>query len=162
ATTRTTLASVLQQAGKHREAIDQLALARTVLERTVGDSRELGEVFDGLGTNLYALNDAAAALPHHRRASEILLRSEGEKSAVTAHAVAGEGRDLLALGRVREALPLLERAQEVQQAAKAEPIDLAETRASLAEAIWSSGGDRVRARSLAEEARAAFVKAVAR
>ena len=57
---------------------------------------------------------------------------------------------------------MLERAHDVQEAAKAEPVDLAETRASLAEAIWSSGGDRVRARSLAEEARAAFVKAVAR
>jgi tetratricopeptide (TPR) repeat protein len=162
ATTRTTLASVLYREGRYAEALEQLRLARTVLERTVGESRELGEVFDGLGTNLFATGDAAGALPQHRRASEILRRSEGEKSAVTAHALASEGADLIALQRWREALPLLERALGAQETAKAEPIDLAETRASLAEAIWKTGGDRNRARKLAEDARVTFAEAVAR
>jgi hypothetical protein len=108
------------------------------------------------------MGDAAGALPQHRRASEILRASEGEKSAVTAHALASEGADLVALQRWREALPLLERALGLQETAKAEPIDLAETRAALAEAVWKTGGDRARARKLAEDARATFAEAVAR
>ena len=161
ATTRTTLASVLYREARYAEALEQLRLARTVLERTVGESRELGEVFDGLGANLLAMGDAAGALPEHRRASEVLLRSEGEKSAVAAHAVAGEGADLVALDRPREALPLLERALAVQEAAKADPIEVAETQATLAQALWKTDGDRVRARKLALGAQAAFAEAVA-
>src|SRR4051812_28326013 len=162
ATTRTTLASVLYREGKYAEAVSQLRLAGEVLERTVGESRELGEVLDGLGTNLLALGDASSALANHRRASAMLMRTEGPKSAVAAHAIAAEGADLMALGRAREAVPVLERALAMQEAAKGEPVDLAETRASLAEAVWSVSRDRGRARKLAEQARATFAEAVAR
>ena len=63
----------------------------------------------------------------------------------TPWSLTGMGLDHLGLGEAREAVPLLERAV-------AGGLEIEGARFALARAIWDSGGDRRRARRVAEEA----------
>jgi tetratricopeptide (TPR) repeat protein len=62
------------------------------------------------------------------------------------------------LGDARAALEVLERALILSKAPNADRAARARTELATADALWASGGDRRRARELAETARAAFVK----
>jgi hypothetical protein len=63
------------------------------------------------------------------------------------------GRARLALGRPKDAIAPLERANELREAAEPEKLLVAETRFALARALWDSNADRRRALTLADEAR---------
>jgi hypothetical protein len=66
------------------------------------------------------------------------------------------GADLLALGRTREAMPVLEQALRELEAEATDPLDVAGCRLSLARALAALGRDPARARALATQARAAW------
>lgn len=71
-----------------------------------------------------------------------------------ASALADSASPLLKLRRTREALARLERAVALLPVAKGNLQRGAKARFALADALWASGGDRARARSLALEASA--------
>jgi tetratricopeptide (TPR) repeat protein len=96
----------------------------------------------------------ARALDEDRRA-----RAAAEQHGSSVYldaALTGEGLDLIALGRAAEAVSPLERAVAARERGAAAPSDLAEVRFALARALAASGGDRARAKKLAELARADF------
>ena len=72
----------------------------------------------------------------------------------------GLGQTLLGLAKPGDALPLLERALTIRTTHQVDPADLADTRFALARALWiapaAQDRDRPRARTLAEQAHAAF------
>jgi tetratricopeptide (TPR) repeat protein len=75
-----------------------------------------------------------------------------------AYAFLRRGQIFLAWGRAREALPALERSLEIMSHGQPEPIDLGDGKLELARALVANGGDRVRARRLAEEAAQVFAE----
>jgi len=77
-------------------------------------------------------------------------------------ALTGEGDDLLDLGRPHDAIAPLERALALRQTPDADPEDRAKTSLELARALWDGGGDRTRARTLAEAARTTFAPVAAK
>jgi tetratricopeptide (TPR) repeat protein len=68
----------------------------------------------------------------------------------------GVGASYLGQGKPEPALAPLERALAIREKSGAEPPHIGETRFLLARALWDSGGDRARARALAQAARAAY------
>ena len=89
-------------------------------------------------------DDRAAVAIYDRRSPPLGWISE---------ALTGEGDDLLDLGRPRDAIAPLERALALRSTPDADPEDRAKTSLELARALWDGGGDRTRARTLAEAAR---------
>ena len=73
-----------------------------------------------------------------------------------AYPLTGLGRTLVALGDPRRATPLLERALHTREVHQVEPPVKAETQFALACALWDAGGDKRRAMTLANAARATF------
>jgi tetratricopeptide (TPR) repeat protein len=68
------------------------------------------------------------------------------------------GKALLAQGRYREALPILERAHRIRERAEPSPDNVAETRFALARARWTLNRDRPSALTLAIAARDTYRK----
>jgi tetratricopeptide (TPR) repeat protein len=64
----------------------------------------------------------------------------------------------IAEGKAAAAVPLLERALSVRPPGSAEEIAIADTQFALARALWGTGGDKPRARSLAAKAREVFAR----
>src|SRR6202042_2103569 len=94
---------------------------------------------------LRANRDAARALVEDRLALESYRKGYREEDDIHAWPLTGEGEDLILLGRPREAIAPLERAEALRVQKNARAFDLAETRFALAEAVWNAGGDRARA-----------------
>jgi tetratricopeptide (TPR) repeat protein len=98
-----------------------------------------------------------AALARFQRAREVAERAFGPDHFSAGDALSSLGEAQLALGRARQAVDSLERALAIREATEGtDPLLLAETRFTLARALAGSGGDRLRARALAEEARSAW------
>ncbi len=104
---------------------------------------------------LRAKGDDEAALGEDRRSYAIYASHEGGDEVLKAWPLTGEGLDLLALGRPREAVAPLERAAMLRRKAPG-GAELGETLFALARALGASKGDRTRTRAVALEARAAY------
>jgi serine/threonine-protein kinase len=87
------------------------------------------------------------------RARIIQDKPTGASSRFLVETLLGIGELHLAEGKPAEAVPVLERALALHNAVLGDEIRL-----TLADAVWRSRGDRARARSLAEETRAAWVR----
>lgn len=98
-------------------------------------------------------HDFAAALADDDAALDIATRTAGEGSMSAAEALLGKGLDLLGLGRASEALPPLERALSIREHGATRVDMLAEVRFAVARALRATGGDAVRAVSLATSAK---------
>jgi hypothetical protein len=70
----------------------------------------------------------------------------------------GYGTLRLAQGRAADAIPMLEQALEIREGTNADATFTADTRFSLARALWETGKNRRRALSLAAAAREAYAK----
>jgi hypothetical protein len=80
----------------------------------------------------------------------------GDEHHRLADALVGVGAAQLALGHPDLAIDPLEHALRIREAEQGLASGLALARARLAEALWNGGGDRRRARTLAEQALAGF------
>jgi eukaryotic-like serine/threonine-protein kinase len=90
-------------------------------------------------------------------AEAILAKALGPDHPYTAMALFGIGEADVNLGRPAKAIPTLERALTIRAVPGAtDPLDLAETKYTLARALWDAKRDRARARTLATEARRLF------
>ncbi len=155
------VAAVLDNLGSLRLAMGQPAealvlhgRALAIFERTVGARHpRAGRCHHHLAAALVAEGRHADALAHATRALAILEAAYGREARDAAVALTLAGEAHLGLGDARAALPLLERALELRRRRHASPSSIAQTSFALARALWASGGDRVRARALAEEAR---------
>lgn len=95
----------------------------------------------------------SAAYEAFERGRAILEGAEDEDPQRMAELLRGQGRVLLAQERPAEAVVPLERAVELHRAHDStRPHVRAKAEALLARALWDSGGDRARARSMAEAA----------
>jgi tetratricopeptide (TPR) repeat protein len=121
----------------------------------------LSAAYDGLGDALLAEGKPVEAEAQYRRALALLEPALGPRHPDLAEALGGIGRAALAAGAPRRALPPLERALAVRAGSEAggDVADAARTQFALARALDGSGGDRARARRLAEEARASLIAA---
>ncbi|MEN8165280.1 MAG: tetratricopeptide repeat-containing protein kinase family protein, partial [Acidobacteriota bacterium] len=90
-------------------------------------------------------------------AERILAAAFGSDHPLYAYAANAEGVILLLMGRPRQALGPLETAVRIREGVTVDPLVLAQTRFSLAKALWAAGADRPRAGRLVEQSRAVFV-----
>jgi tetratricopeptide (TPR) repeat protein len=102
-----------------------------------------------------ASGDLVRAEARYARALDIRERTLGEAHLLLGSPLSGLAEIRLAQGRPGDALQLAERALQVRERG-APPVDLAETRFVVAQALWESGEDRPRALVLARQAEAAY------
>ena len=136
---------------------DERALA--IREKTMAaDHPALAQNYGNLGTDLYRLGRVTEAQALHERALAIYEKKLDPSHDDIAMMLTALGADLLALDQPDRALPLLERAFALRVDAQIDPVELASTHWSLAQALFAAvqGRDRKRALELAQRARAAF------
>ena len=157
ATTIEHSAGVLMDLGRAAEGVDMLERALAMYQESVGDdSLDAARCRINLADALRRTGRFRPALPHDRRALEIAEAALGPDSLYGAFANMGLGQDLIGLRRADEAVAPLERAVERMEASSADPAELARARFALARALTGRGRPPVRARELAESARAAL------
>ncbi len=151
------LAEALERLGRFAEARPFRERALEVTRTARGDTHpEVAYALVSLGQLAVAEQRVQDGIAHYREALAIFEASFGPASIQVGEALTGLGNASLADGRAAEAASLLARAVKNLESG-AEPGELAEARFALARALWDSGGDRVRARRLAEEARNGYV-----
>jgi len=149
----------LQGLGRSQEALAHLDRAVALLERGLGSGHpDLGTSLSNRGEILNALGRYAEARRSFERARAIWERELGQDALNLGFALVGIGRSYLAEGSPDNALVPLERAFRIREAKEIEPSRRAEARFALARALWESKRDRIRARALADEARATYAK----
>ena len=89
----------------------------------------------------------------YERAVAVVEKAYGRDNAALADNLAGLANALMSLGRAAQAREYAERAVGINEARGAAAIDLADSRFALARVLWELGGDRTRARWLANQAR---------
>jgi tetratricopeptide (TPR) repeat protein len=117
----------------------------------------LAQAHDARGDVLVALGRYPDAVAAFRRARAILQNNPEDPHPEDPTALHGLGVASLAEGRPDEAIPLLESALAIREAHEIDAGLVAETRFSLARALWEGGRERRRALSLAGAARETFV-----
>jgi hypothetical protein len=113
----------------------------------------------GLTAELRETGQLADSLQGARLGLAMSEKAYGVGHPQTGFAFAEIGQTLLAMHRAKEALPALERAVALLLERKVSDLDLAAPRFALAQALWSTGGDRKRAVELADAAHAAWQEA---
>jgi len=147
----------LEMQEKHYDAaLAAFQHALDVIEHELGpESAEAAGVHRDVARALVAQGKLAEALVHSQRDVAILDRSGKDNPRLpTAQCQLAEIE--LALGHPAVAAPAAERGLVLAEAQgdDAEPGELARLRFSLARGLWDTGGDRVRARKLAEQSEA--------
>ncbi len=106
-------------------------------------------VLHNLGNVYVDQSDFKTALQFFQRSLNVAERNQLLDHPEAAYASTGLGESLLGLDRPAEAVSYLERAVGLREANRVDPWELAKSRYQLARALWASGGDRERAKSLA-------------
>jgi tetratricopeptide (TPR) repeat protein len=150
------LGTALGYADDYAGAQAALERAIAIFEKSLGpDHPDVAEAHGDLSEALARGQRWPGALTHAQRALAIYEKSADPKAppAVTlAGYLTYVGSAHLGLGHAREALGWFERALRVEAAAHGSELESAAPRFGLARALWATGGDHARARSLAEEA----------
>lgn len=157
ATALADLGEAMQAAGRLEQSVTYLDRARRLATRLLGEGHSQvalyisgrSNVLSALGLHAEALEDAQHAIA--------IWRAAGATSAQIAAGQARLAECLLALGRAEEAAPMLEDALRTQEGARSPAVPV--TRFALARALWRGPAQRLRATSLAEEARVEFHRA---
>jgi tetratricopeptide (TPR) repeat protein len=151
------LAEVLERLGRYDEATAAARRALTIFEAGSGpDSDDVAWALNRIGEIRLEEGAFADALAQYRRSLPMWEKAFGPDGTKVAYALTGMGRALIGLRDARGAIPPLERARKLRERSPGEPMLVATTDFALARALYEAGGDRVRARALAEEARAGY------
>jgi tetratricopeptide (TPR) repeat protein len=148
-----------KNAGRVTDALAYHERALAIFERTLGPTHAtLAFALINYGEALRAADRPVDAIAAFERSMKILIDALGPDHVVLAHDWYGIGLAELARGRARVAVKWLEQAVARRDRAGAEldRNEQAEARAALARALVAAGGDRARARTLAEQAIAAW------
>ncbi len=150
------LGIVLKELGRLDEAAavfrEALAAAEAADPGGLLHGVSLGNVGEVLGLQ----KRWAESLETYRRALVVDTGYLGDDHPDLAYALAGIGAAEVELERPAEAIPALERALALREAAGVEPALIAHTRFLLARALWDADAGRQRAAALAESAAAAY------
>jgi eukaryotic-like serine/threonine-protein kinase len=140
--------------GDIAEALAVNARAHAIFVRAYGESSPwLGKVLSNRGEYLLDAGRPPEAIVHFKDALSRWEPQLGPEHPFLAYPLTGMGVAHWKSGRAGDALPPLERALRIRQAHEADPGVVADTRFALARALWDAGGDRARARRLAQAAR---------
>jgi tetratricopeptide (TPR) repeat protein len=145
------LGTAYLEAGKYDEGVAMLRRSRDITAKTLGpDHPFVGLATLNIGNALLMQDKYEAAQEQFARALTILQKGLTPDHSLIASALASNAIADVKLHHAARALPVLERTltMPTQNA-----VDLGQRRFWLASALWDSGGDRVRARKLAQQAR---------
>ena len=147
----------LRLLGRAREAVELERHAVAQAERALGkDQPALATYLVGLGSALGASGDHAGALEVHRRALDLLERAYGTSAPrLLRPALVAYAAELEAQGDAVTAMRQLERAVTLSPTKGADQV-AAEARFALARALAKDAQERVRAVTLASEAKSAY------
>ncbi len=149
----TALAGLDQLEGKDADGVARFERALAIFGKTFGwEHINVAVTLSNLATLHLVSGRGAQALEGFRKALVIDERLFGPEHPGVAYDLSGIGRSYLLLGRAKDALPVLERALALREKAGIGTAETAETQFGLAQALWRTGGDRKRARKLAESA----------
>jgi tetratricopeptide (TPR) repeat protein len=130
-----------------------------LIENGLGASHPvLATQLNNRGETLAALGRQREARHSFERARVIWERELGLEDRNLAYALTGIGLSYLADNDPGSALAPLERALKIREAHEVDPSRRAETRFALARSLWEANRDRMRARTLAEQAREGYAK----
>jgi len=153
------MAVALAGLGRNQEALTHVDRAVALIENGLGASHPvLATQLNNRGETLAALGRQREARHSFERARVIWERELGLEDRNLAYALTGIGLSYLAESDPGSALAPLERAFKIREAREVDPSRLAETRFALARSLWEANRDRMRARSLAEQAREGYAK----
>jgi serine/threonine protein kinase len=150
------LANILDEVGRYQEALETVDRAIQILSTNGDPDSDLyafaqntrGEVLAALGRG----SDAEAAQSLALR----IFRTYPDPWERVSFPLQGIGHARLVRGSPATAIPVLEEALRIRERERANEYLIAETRFSLARALWESGRDRKRGMSLAQQARKTF------
>jgi tetratricopeptide (TPR) repeat protein len=149
----TNLGSAAEQTGDLEKSIEYQTRALEIFRKTLPPEHpNIGVALTNLGAGQEGLGRHEEALDSHRQALKILEEALGPDHASLGFPLTGMGKAQLALGRTDEARAILERALALRVEHEPDPSAVADTRFTLARALWSDRRSRDRARSLAREA----------
>jgi serine/threonine-protein kinase len=137
--------------GEHEEALKQFERAAELLRPA--DEMRAAQAIANAGNVLRELGRAEESLERFDSALTVLRATLSDDHPQLVNSLSGKGLSLLSLGRVDEAVPLLERALELRLAGPPREIELAEVRFALARALWEKKHARPRSLELARLAR---------
>ena len=150
------LADAVAVKGDHKEAIALLEQALAMLDTAhAAESAHAANCHLLLGMSLEEAKRDDDALVHYLRGADIADRSLQHREALAAMALRLAANIEANHGRAPTGATYLERALRLQERGKVPPAELGKTQFLLAQLLGSS--DRVRARALAQAARASFV-----
>lgn len=154
------LAVVLTGLGRNQEALEHVDRSIEILEKGLGAGHpDLATQLNNRGEILNALGRSHDARASFEKARIVWERELGLDNPNLAYALTGIGASYLSEGNASNAIVPLERAFKIREAHESDPSRRAETRFALARALWESGRERARARSLAEQAHDSYAKA---
>ena len=151
------LAIALTELGRNDEALVHTDRAISIVQEGLGAGHpDLANQLSNRGEILRFLGRHAEARSSFERARSIWERELGAENSLLAYPLTGIGATYLAEGDAANALVPLSRAFKLRRAHDTDPSRRAETSFALARALWDSGRDYARARTLAEEAKNAY------
>jgi len=158
AVTLNNIAYAQEGLGRLSEALETHERALVIIRQTWGADHPQTAYAHLNRVSIYRkLEQWDLALEEARAAERILSEAFGSDHPLYAYAANAEGVILLLMGRPRQALEPLETAVRIREGVTTDPLVLAQTRFSLAKALWVVGADRARALRLVEQSRAVFV-----
>jgi tetratricopeptide (TPR) repeat protein len=145
--------------GNEPEALAMAERAHAMFVKAYGpSSTEAAYTLSNSGEYLIDLGRAAEAVPLLRDAAARWSAQSGPTHPNLGYPLTALGRALLVSGQPREAVPVLERALAVREGGEPNLSLVAETGFALAQALWSADQHLARARVLAADARAQYVR----
>jgi tetratricopeptide (TPR) repeat protein len=149
--------------GLHEDGLAHGERALAINTARLGpDHPEIADALDTTGHALVGLGRYDEGIARYERAVAVLEKSAGSSHPNVAKHRSALGEALVAAGQAKRALAPLEQALATRLAPGIAPLELAETRFATARALWDAGGDKKRARTLAEAARDAYARAGSR
>jgi tetratricopeptide (TPR) repeat protein len=153
ATVGQNLASVRYQLGHVDEALKAMQAVRASMEKRHGAGHShMVMVLRQIGRMLLGAQRPEECIPYFERAAELQLSLPDDTRSQWTQTLNDLGYAYLSAKRPKEALAPLERALAGWEKARPTDDERAETRHSLAIALWESGQDKPRAVKLATEA----------
>jgi len=141
----------LKDLGRYQEALESYRKSLAAFQMSEPDGPSTGIALANIGELLLIEKRYAEALPSYQRALAIDEKLFGPTHPEFSYALRGVGEALMGSGRTRDAVPLIERALGIQESAHDVPEQIAKSRYTLAQALWTQG-DHGRALRLAHQA----------
>ncbi len=152
------IALVLKDLKRFDEALPYYRRCLATLQANDPEGPNVAIALSNLGELLEIEKRYAEALPEYQRALAIDLKLLGPGHPDIAYDLKGVADTLTGLGRTRDAIPYFERALAIRQATQTPAEQVANSRYSLAKALWTAG-DHGRAVLLARQAYAGYAGA---